>query len=64
MYHVEDAYIEYLNPTVTYNNDIDYFNFNTDQDIPNPGGPVRNGSHPSASALAAWNYQWGGTAME
>lgn len=43
---------------------IDYFNFNTDQDIPNPGGPVRDGSHPSSSALAAWNYQWGGTAME
>ena len=42
---------------------IDYFNFNTTTDLPNPGGPPNPGS-PSSSAIAAWNNQWGGTAME
>lgn len=42
---------------------IDYYNFNTDQDLPNPGGPP-NPASPSSSAIAAWNFQWGGTAME
>ncbi len=42
---------------------IDYYNFNTTTDLPNPGGPPNPGS-PSASAIAAWNNQWGGTAME
>lgn len=42
---------------------IDYFNFNTTTDLPNPGGPP-NPASPSASSIAAWNNQWGGTAME
>ena len=42
---------------------IDYYNFNTTLDLPNPGGPV-NPASPSSSAIAAWNSQWGGTAME
>jgi iron complex outermembrane receptor protein len=42
---------------------IDYYNFNTTTDLPNPGGPP-NPASPSSSAIAAWNNQWGGTAME
>lgn len=42
---------------------IDYYNFNTTTDLPNPGGPP-NPASPSSSAIAAWNNQWGGTALE
>jgi iron complex outermembrane receptor protein len=42
---------------------IDYYNYNTTLDLPNPGGPP-NPASPSSSAIAAWNNQWGGTAME
>ena len=42
---------------------IDYYRFNNDVDLPNPGGPP-NPASPSSSAIAAWNNQWGGTAME
>lgn len=42
---------------------IDYYQFNNVLDLPNPGGPV-NPASPSSSAIAAWNSQWGGTAME
>jgi iron complex outermembrane receptor protein len=42
---------------------IDYYQFNNVLDLPNPGGPP-NPASPSSSAIAAWNNQWGGTAME
>jgi len=42
---------------------IDYYNFNTTTDLATPGGPS-NPASPGSSAIAAWNNQWGGTAME